>query len=92
MAIVVTRHPALIDLLVERGIVPAGTQVLDHATAEDVHGQDVVGVLPLHLAAEAASVTELPLALTRDMRGQELSLETLRQIAGEPVTYRVTRV
>ena len=90
--IVITRHPALIDLLVERGIVPAGTQVLDHATAEDVAGQDVVGVLPLHLAAEAASVTEVPLALTREMRGQELSLETLREIAGDPVTYRVTRV
>ena len=92
MAIVVTRHPALVDLLVERGIVPAGTQVVSHVTAEDVRGQQVVGVLPLHLAAEAASVTEVPLALTPEMRGQELDLATLREIAGEPVTYRVTRV
>lgn len=89
--VIITRHPALVALLEERGLVPAGTPVLPHASVEDVRSKHVVGVLPLSLAAEAESVTEVPLALTPDMRGKELDLETLRQIAGEPVTYRVTR-
>lgn len=90
--VVVTRHPALVQLLEERGLVPAGTPVISHATPDDVRGRDVIGVLPLSLAALAASVTEVPLSLTPDMRGKELDLETLRGIAGAPVTYRVSRV
>lgn len=35
---------------------------------------------------------ENQLALTPEMRGKELDLETLRKIAGEPVTYVVKRV
>lgn len=92
MSIVVTRHPALVELLIERGIVEQGTPVITHATPEQVAGKDVIGVLPLSLAALANSVTEIPLALTPDMRGKELSIETLRSIAGEAVTYKVKRV
>lgn len=91
MAIVVTRHAALVDLLVERGLIPEGTPVIDHATPADVAGQDVIGVLPLSLAALANSVTEVPLRLTPEMRGKELDLNIIRQIAGEAVTYHVTR-
>ena len=88
--IVVTRHPALVTLLRERGIISADCRVLEHATADDVRDKHVVGVLPLSLAALAAEVTEIPLAITPDMRGKELDLETLRSIAGEAVTYMVT--
>jgi putative CRISPR-associated protein (TIGR02620 family) len=91
--LVVTRHPALVDLLRERGLLPEGTQVLSHVETPDlIRGQDVIGVLPMSLAAVAASVTEIPLALTPELRGRELDLATLRQIAGEAVTYRVAVV
>ena len=63
---------------------------MDHATPEDVAGKDVIGVLPLSLACLARTVTEIPMALTPEMRGKELDLETLRRIAGEAVTYTVT--
>ena len=89
--VVVTRHKALVALLVERGLVPEGTPVLEHATALDVRGQDVIGVLPLSLAAECRSVTEVPLNLTPADRGKELDLPRLREIAGDAVTYRVTK-
>lgn len=89
--IVVTRHPALVALLVERGLVKEDVEVISHATPEQVAGKDVIGVLPLNLAALAASVTEVPLALTPELRGKELDLEILREIAGEAVTYKVTR-
>jgi putative CRISPR-associated protein (TIGR02620 family) len=88
--IIVTRHAALVDYLREQGIVGDDVTVISHARPEDVKGRDVIGVLPLNLAALAASVTEIPLRLTPEMRGQELGLETLRQIAGKPVKYKVT--
>lgn len=91
-ALVVTRHPALVELLIEWGMVPSGTCVIEHATAADVRGRDVIGVLPLHLAAEANTVTEIPLALSPHDRGRELDLTRLRKIAGRPVTYIIERV
>lgn len=89
--IIVARHPALVQYLIERGVCPEGTPVVAHATPEVVRHNHVYGVLPLHLAAEAALVTEVPLALTPEDRGVELSIERMREIAGEPVTYRVER-
>lgn len=89
--IVVTRHPALVELLKERGIIKDNVRVLFHAGPEDVRGQDVIGILPLSLACLAKSVTEVPLTLTPEMRGKELDIDTLRQIAGDAVTYVVTR-
>lgn len=90
--IVVTRHPALVDLLIERGIVARGTPVLEHVDDPGVlDGAHVIGVLPLHLACHAVKVTEIPLAMTPADRGHELDLPRLREIAGEAVTYTVRR-
>lgn len=90
--VVVTRHPALVEYLTELGVVPAGTEVVTHATAEQVRGRHVFGVLPLHLAADAASVTEVTLRVPAELRGVELTLEQVRQFAGPLVEYKVSRV
>lgn len=90
--VVVTRHPALVEYLVEQGLIPAGAQVITHATPADVRGRDVIGVLPLSLAALAQTVTEVPLNLPAELRGQELSLAQVRQYAGAPVIYEVNRL
>ena len=90
--VVVTRHPALVEYLTELGVVPAGTEVVTHATAEQVRGRHVFGVLPLHLAAEAASVTEVTLRVPAELRGVELTLEQVRQFAGPLVKYKVSSV
>lgn len=120
--VVVTRHAALVQLLVERSIIPgdrgdgccsvcgrprhaemlgyhAGPlcscpepRVLAHASEGDVRGAHVIGVLPLRLAALADRVTEIPLAVAPEDRGRELDIVRLREIAGDPVTYRVTVV
>jgi len=89
--IVVTRHPALVDLLREQGLINGSERIIDHATADDVRGRHVIGVLPLALAALTASVTEIPLALTPEDRGKELDLARLREIAGSPRTFVVLR-
>lgn len=88
--IIVTRHQSLVDYLQEINLADESTPVLSHATAEDVRGQDVIGVLPLSLASVANSVTEVPLALAPEDRGQELSLARVREIAGAPRTYLVS--
>lgn len=91
--VVVTRHKALVELLLERNIINEGKfTLIEHATPKEVAGKDVIGVLPLRLAALADSVTEIPLALTPEDRGVELPIERLRQIAGDAVTYRVTEI
>jgi len=92
---VVTRHPALVALLRERGEVADGVVVIGHvADPEMLRGRRVWvwGVLPLHLAALADLVCEVPISLSPDMRGRELSLEELRAVAGPTRRYRVTEV
>lgn len=96
MTIIVTRHEPLVAYAREIGLVGEDVRVLAHVSADDVRGQHVVGVLPLHLAALASSVTEIPLALTPSdreaMQRGDLPIERLREIAGAPTTYRVRRI
>lgn len=87
--VVVTRHEALVTYLVELKLVPPDVRVVAHATVEDVQGRAVFGVLPLHLAASAASVTVVPLALRPEHRGVELTLDQVRELAGSPANYVV---
>ena len=87
--IVITRHPALVEYLVETGLVPADAPCISHAEAGNVGGKHVIGVLPLRLASLAASITEVPLDIPAELRGQELTIEQVRQYAGEPVRYFV---
>lgn len=94
MVIVITRHAPLVNYLCEIGLTDRSARVIAHATADDVRDADVIGVLPMHLAALAHTVTEIPLALTPEdraaMQSGDLAIERLREIAGAPVTYRVT--
>lgn len=94
--IIVTRHPALVSYLVEQGIASEDTPVIEHATADSIRDKHVVGILPHHLSSQAASITEIPMRLTvadrEAMQRGDLSLERVRQVAGNPVTYVVSRV
>jgi len=86
--IIVTRHPALVEFLAEEHGISG--RVVAHATEEDVAGRHVIGVLPLRLACLARTITEVPLNVPEEMRGTELTVDDLRNFAGEPVTYNVT--
>ena len=89
--IVVTRHKALVQFLIETGMVTAETPVLSHVNASEVTGKHVIGVLPMHLAALAATVTEIPLDIPAELRGKELDLQQVRNFAGDPVKYSVRK-
>jgi len=92
MKIIVTRHPAMVALLVKRGLVDPSAPVLAHASAEEIRGKHVFGVLPHSLSCLTARFTEIPLRIPAEMRGKELSLADLEQFAGETVTYTVSRI
>ncbi len=87
--LVVTRHPGLVEYLREIGLADSDTEVVAHATPENVSGKHVCGVLPHSLSCLTASFTEVPLQLPAELRGKELTLGEVRQYAGAPVTYRV---
>ena len=85
-------HSALVTLLIEKGLVTKNTPVLEHATEEDVKGKHVFGALPIRLAALADRITEVPLFVPAELRGTELSLEQVRELAGTPKTYKISEV
>lgn len=87
--LIVTRHLGLREVLLETGIATPETPVVAHANADDVRGQHVAGVLPLALAAECASVTEVALNIPAALRGCELTAEQVREHMTSIRTYRV---
>lgn len=90
---VVTRHKALLAYLLDKEIVKEGEfELIEHADYQDVMGKNVIGVLPLQLSAYTKTITEVPLTLTPEMRGKELTLNEVEQIAEEPVQYIVREV
>ena len=90
--LVVTRHPALVELLIERGLATPETPVLPHAGPDDVKNKRVAGVLPHSLSVLCALFVEIPLRLAPEDRGQELTIERMREIAGGTVKYAVSEV
>ena len=93
MNIIITRHQPLVDWLAKHGI--TGT-VIAQATAKDVRGRHVYGVLPMWLAAEALSVTEVSMpGLTLEQRkafaGGDLPVEAMDAAGAELVTYTVEK-
>ena len=95
--LVVTRHPHLVTVLRERGLITSETPVLEHVDApEQVDGKHVIGVLPHHLSSRAASITEIPMRWTLDDRKAMLSgdieIDATRRAAGDPITYVVRAI
>ena len=89
--VIVTRHSGLVSVLLEDGIITKSDKILSHATEEQVRGKHVIGVLPLHLAAEAESVTALTMNIPPELRGKELTAEQTRQCMGELTRYTVNK-
>ena len=84
--IIVTRHAGLVEFLASRGV--TGT-VVAHATAENVKGKDVYGILPLNLAALCRTITSVDMALPAEKRGAELSATEVAEYFTGMTTYVV---
>lgn len=90
MKVLVTRHEALVQYFANMGI--TFDKVITHATAEDVKCNDVYGVLPLHLASLANTVTTVDMDLPAEMRGKELSLDDIKRYFTGMSTYKVKKI
>lgn len=90
MKILITRHEALVEFLQKQGL--EFDMVVSHADAEIVKGKDVYGVLPLHLAALANTITSVDMNLPAEMRGKELSLEDVERYFVGFATYKVSKI
>lgn len=87
--IIVTRHAGLIAWLAQRGITG---HVIAQATVADVRGKRVYGVLPLHLAAEAAEVVTVDMPLLKpEQRGVDLTPAQMDEAGASMSTYQVLR-
>ena len=90
MKVLVTRHEALVEYFSNMGI--TFDEVIAHATAEDVMNNDVYGVLPLHLASLANTVTTVDMNLPAEMRGKELSLTDIETYFTGMSTYKIEKI
>ena len=90
--VVVTRHKALVQYLIETGVITADAPVIFHATPENVVGRDVIGILPMRLAALARSITEIEMHIPESYRGRELTIEEVRLLALGARRYVVTEI
>lgn len=90
MKVLVTRHETLVEYFSNMGI--TFDKVIAHATAEDVTGNDVYGILPLHLASLANTVTTIDMNLPVEMRGKELSLSDIETYFTGMSTYQIKKI
>ena len=86
--IIVTRHQGLVEVLSSMGITG---KVVAHATLEDVQGKVVIGVLPMHLAAQTVMFGEVTLQLSPEQRGKELSAQEVRQAMKDGISWYIVR-
>ena len=86
-AVIISRHRGAIDWLAQQGI--TGT-VVAHATKDDVLGKDVVGNLPLDLAALANTVTSILMTVPADMRGKDLTADDMVKMGARLQMFKVT--
>lgn len=89
MTVIVTQHDALVSYLQKIGMTNGDEEIIEHAFQEDIKDRDVIGILPLHLAVLANTVTTVPLNIPPDMRNQELTLEDIEELAGDIQTFKV---
>lgn len=88
--VIITRHAGLLEWLKAHGI--EATVVTGNATVEDVKGKDVYGILPLWLAAEANSVTEVSMpGLPLEMRGKEYCAAQMDEWGAHMVRFTVRK-
>lgn len=91
----ISRHPGAIEWAGSSGIVPDTT--LPHLDPEIlVHGDVVIGTLPVNLAAEVCDrgcrYVHLSLHVPAVKRGIELSAEELREYGAHLQEYRIRAV
>ena len=90
--LVVTRYQSLVEYLKKINLIDDETDVIPHASIEDVKGKHVIGVLPYWLACHAAKFTEVHLRVPQEKRGKELTVDEIEFYSVAPRTYIIKEV
>lgn len=90
--LVVTRHKNLKEFLINKGLITVVTPSITHATMGDVLKKNVVGNLPMHLAAHTNAIMSLTINVPLDKRGTELSVEELEMYTSDFCWYKVWEI
>jgi len=89
--LITTRHEGAIEWLRQQGVMAPVKQ--DNATAEDVTGKIVCGVLPMHLAALTEYFISIDIPnMPADKRALELTAEEMYQYGAYLSIYKVTKM
>ena len=88
--VIATRHAGLVEWLNGRGY---NGRVVERATPSDILNKHVIGKLPMHLSAIAASVTNIHVPnVPEEKRGKELSADELDKYLAYMRTYVVKEI
>jgi len=88
--IIVTRHKGALKWLQKYHPEFKDCKVNDHVSPEDLKGNIVVGVLPVHLASMCVEYWHMEMDVPREYRGKELSLEDMERFGCHITRYNVT--
>lgn len=89
MKLIVSRHPAAIEFIRQEMPEFADAPLLASATADDVQGKEVAGVLPMHLAALTHRFYAVE--FNTPPRGAEYTIEEMRAAGARITPYAVAR-
>lgn len=89
-SVIVSRHPAAIQFLLQQANLPPTTPVIGSATVEDVRGKVVYGNIPYHLGCEAEMVVAIEFTGTPP-RGTEYTIEQMIESGAVLRRYKVQR-
>jgi len=87
--VVVTRHAGALEWLRKHHPEFEDCEVLAHARPEDLIGNRVVGVLPVHMASMCAEYWHLEMTVPPDCRGKELTVEDMERFGCHITRYTV---
>jgi putative CRISPR-associated protein (TIGR02620 family) len=89
--VVVTNQPDTARYLKDAGYAPQDAVVVEQARIEDVRGKEVIGTVPLYLAAEAERVQSVQFNLTEEERAAKVRLNYEMMMERQPSveTFRV---
>ena len=90
--LIVTRHPALVQYLKDKGYIDDSVEHLTFAAIADVKDKHVFGILPNWLACHTDKFTEVQLRLPTGKRATELTMDEIKFYANKPRTYIIREV
>ena len=88
--IIVVRYPAMAELYIRAGLCDKDTRVVGFANPDDLRDKDAYGVLPLHLACHANSITEIPIVAGKNVGSLMHDPDLLEAYARQPIRYTVS--